>query len=183
MKKIFTLLFLAGQIIESVAQTCNPLDPGFGINGKATGLSIVNEWIGSKNIFVQPDNKIIQISSRGNDGFIVVRYTNDGHVDSAFGDNGRASGAIASNGSASFGALQSDGKIVVVGRISDASKNYYSSIVLIRFNNDGSLDNSFGTGGKVVTHISPYNDEGSGLAIQPDGKIVVGGMVLNWFLF
>ena len=61
MKKIFTLLFFTGHITGSMAQICTPLDPGFGNNGKAIGLSTTNEWISTKNIFVQPDNKIIQI--------------------------------------------------------------------------------------------------------------------------
>ena len=38
MKNIFTLLLLAGQIIEGVAQPCNPLIPGFGINGKGNRI-------------------------------------------------------------------------------------------------------------------------------------------------
>ncbi len=173
MKKIFTLLILAGQINDCVAQTCNPLDPGFGINGKATGLSTINDWVSPRNIFVQPDNKIIQIGSINNSGFTVIRYTNDGHADSTFGQNGKATAAYVDT-YPSMGALQSDGKIVVVGS-TYSSITYYFDITLARFNSDGTPDNSFGSGGKVVTPVSSRNDEGFGLAIQGDGKIVVGG--------
>src|SRR5688572_11823760 len=115
MKKIFTLLLFAGQIIESVAQTCNPLDPGFGVNGKAIGLSTINDWIGTRNIFVQPDNKIIQVGSINGIGFTVIRYTNDGYADSTFGHNGMATVAFGSSTYPSIGALQNDGKIVLAG--------------------------------------------------------------------
>jgi len=176
MKKITTLLFSFVQITLSMAQYCNQLDPGFGVNGKATGMSINNDWISAGSTLVQPDNKIIQIGSTSNNsGIHVVRYTNDGHIDNTFGVNGKATFNLGFSYYfyVSFGAFQSDGKIVVVGRLYSTA-NYYWDIVLVRFNSDGSLDNSFGGAGYVITSGS-YHDEGNGLAIQPDGKIVVAG--------
>lgn len=46
---------------------------------------------------------------------------------------------------------------------------------LARYNRDGSLDASFGDGGRVTTDFFNDSDESSGLAIQPDGKVVVAG--------
>ena len=180
MKKITTLLFSFVQVTLSMAQYCNQLDQVFGVNGRAIGMSMTNEWIYTGSIFLQPDNKIIQISSTNNTGFHVVRYTKDGQIDNSFGVNGKASYNPANGYSsyASFGVLQSDGKIVVVGKVNGIS-NYYGDIVLIRFNSDGSLDNTFGTGGRVVTAATAYDDEGNGLAIQPDGKILVAGFISN----
>jgi uncharacterized delta-60 repeat protein len=46
---------------------------------------------------------------------------------------------------------------------------------LARYNSNGTLDASFGTGGTVTTDFAGFNDEASSVAVQPDGKIVVAG--------
>ncbi|MFN9912911.1 MAG: hypothetical protein ACK53L_10015, partial [Pirellulaceae bacterium] len=50
---------------------------------------------------------------------------------------------------------------------------------LVRYNADGSLDNSFGTGGKVTTDIGTGAEIGFSVMLQPDGKIVVAGQAWN----
>ena len=79
MKNIFTLLLLAVSITESIAQDCNQLDPGFGHNGRVTGMSITNDWLNSGSVLVQPDNKIIQVSSSNTGGVYVsgIRRTDN----------------------------------------------------------------------------------------------------------
>jgi uncharacterized delta-60 repeat protein len=71
--------------------------------------------------------------------------------------------------------LQSDGKIVV-GGINGRNGNQDQDFALARYNTDGSLDSSFGTGGLVSTDFGTTTDEGRGLALQPDGKIVLAGI-------
>ncbi|MCS6926252.1 MAG: delta-60 repeat domain-containing protein [Candidatus Binatia bacterium] len=66
--------------------------------------------------------------------------------------------------------LQADGKIVVAGHAA-------GGFVLVRYQPDGSLDPSFGTGGTVTTAISGTGDFASALAVQADGKLVVAGYV------
>jgi len=68
--------------------------------------------------------------------------------------------------------LQSDGKIIVAGFSDDGSK---SDFALARYMTDGSLDTSFGTDGKVTTDFFGRYDGVMGIALQPDGKIVVAG--------
>ena len=68
--------------------------------------------------------------------------------------------------------IQSDGKIVLAGSSHDWTN---SDFALVRYNGDGSLDASFGDGGKVVTSLGFGWDEPYGVAIQSDGKIVVTG--------
>src|SRR4030095_1301139 len=46
---------------------------------------------------------------------------------------------------------------------------------LARYNDDGSLDSSFGTGGRVTTDIGGFSDTAYAVAVQPDGKIVAAG--------
>ena len=66
-------------------------------------------------------------------------------------------------------ALQADGKIVAAGT------SAFEEFALARYNHDGSLDTSFGDGGKVTTDLGPDEDLVNGMVIQPDGSIVVAG--------
>ncbi|MFM7739124.1 MAG: delta-60 repeat domain-containing protein, partial [Planctomycetota bacterium] len=68
--------------------------------------------------------------------------------------------------------IQHDGKIVVAGYAWIGSNDYFA---LVRYNADGSLDTSFGTGGKVTTPVGTSDDFGFSVTLQPDGKIVVAG--------
>ena len=65
MKKIFILLIFFLQGINSIAQTCNPIDPSFGTGGIAVGYTYNGNGNApySRNIIVLPDNKIIQIAN------------------------------------------------------------------------------------------------------------------------
>lgn len=88
----------------------------------------------------------------------------DGNVITDFG-----SASASSNDVGRSVALQADGKIVVAG----VSGN---SFALVRYNTDGTLDGSFGTGGKMTTAFSQYySDQIYSVALQADGKIVVAG--------
>lgn len=101
-------------------------------------------------------------------------FSQDGTIDNTFGDNGIVRfGINAHNVSIESTALQADGKLVVCGYAFNVT-NYSSDFILARFNTDGSFDNTFGNSGIVVTNIGT-SESLSDLAIQADGKIVVGG--------
>jgi uncharacterized delta-60 repeat protein len=68
-------------------------------------------------------------------------------------------------------AMQSDGKMVLAGYAWAKTRDF----ALLRYNANGSLDTSFGIGGKVVTPVGTDDDFARAVAIQPDGKIVVAG--------
>ena len=89
-----------------------------------------------------------------------------GHLDRTFGTNGIFTLSLA-NSQANAVALQSDGKIVVAGQLGNKSG-------LIRLSTNGSLDNTFGSGGVVVVNHfgGDINQVIVGMAIQSDGKIV-----------
>jgi uncharacterized delta-60 repeat protein len=102
-----------------------------------------------------------------------MRFNSDGAIDTSFGTNGVVITDIINNNGGTRNnflediVVQPDGKIVGLGGGFGAG--------MVRYNNDGSLDQSFGTGGKVQTF-------GSALALQADGKIVVcGSFVSNYF--
>ena len=90
----------------------------------------------------------------------------DGDLDVTFGIGGEVTTDFSGGNDYAFAlALQSDGRIVAAGGTS-------SGFALARYNPDGSLDNGFGSGGKVTTANST---RATAVAIQPDGKIVVAG--------
>jgi uncharacterized delta-60 repeat protein len=90
-----------------------------------------------------------------------------GALDQGFGFHGSVLDSTFNAGEGGVIALQTDGKIVLTGAVARTS-----NLVLERFNSDGSLDVSFGTSGTVML---PGSTEVNCIAIQSDGKIVVGG--------
>jgi uncharacterized delta-60 repeat protein len=72
-------------------------------------------------------------------------------------------------------AVQDDGK-VLVGGYSTSGITFINEFMLVRFNEDGTPDDSFGSNGVVTTAISGMGDEAQGIALQPDGKIILVGM-------
>src|SRR5207253_9205887 len=69
--------------------------------------------------------------------------------------------------------LQADGKIVAIGSYNTGSK---TDLALARYNADGSLDPTFGTGGTVTTDLGGFNQSASSVVIQSEGKLVVAGI-------
>ncbi|MFN3603535.1 MAG: delta-60 repeat domain-containing protein [Leptonema sp. (in: bacteria)] len=74
-------------------------------------------------------------------------------------------------------AIQPDGKILVAGVSNVSGSNDFA---VVRYNSYGSLDGSFGSGGKVTTDFgSSDNDQAYAIALQSDGKILVAGYSYN----
>jgi uncharacterized delta-60 repeat protein len=131
-------------------------------------------------VVVQKDGKIVATGSSATDFtpvFALARYNTDGTLDTTFGTSGKvttAFGAIAdwANGIA----IQTDGKIVAVGfstTVPIPSIATNTVFALARYNTDGSLDTTFGSGGKVIT--GGMCNWANAVAIQADGKIVAAG--------
>jgi uncharacterized delta-60 repeat protein len=108
--------------------------------------------------------------------FGLARYNSDGTLDQAFGAAGKvATDFNNSNDQAHAVALQPDGKIVVAGLTSLNGGDF----AMARYNADGSLDTSFGTGGKLNTDFNGRVDYAYGLSLQPDRKIIAVGWAYN----
>ena len=128
---------------------------------------------------LQPDGKLVAVGffyGGGSNSFALARYGTDGKLDTTFGTGGKvlttnfgASSGYAGQAEAKAVALQADGKIVVAG---DA---YTNDIALVRYNPDGSLDTTFGNGGKVVTDWGAASELAFAVGIQSTGKVIVGG--------
>jgi uncharacterized delta-60 repeat protein len=97
--------------------------------------------------------------------------------DSTFGTQGFVRTDL--SGAPDFGralAQQADGRIVVAGHRTSAT---VYDVAVLRYLSDGSLDTGFGNGGAVVVDHAGGGDFGQAIAVQPDGRIVVGGYGLN----
>ncbi len=167
------------------------LDSSFGTGGEVINAlgqdpNQVTDSDVAYAVVIQPDGKIVLggeqvVNFNSSPDFALLRLNTDGSPDSSFGDDGVVLTAIPDNSytsSISGLALQADGKIVAVGTnfIETSNNDFYSAIVLARYNPDGSLDSSFGQGGLVVNDNPTGADGGSAVTVQPGtGKIVVAG--------
>ena len=129
-----------------------------------------------RKVLVQADGKIVvagySVGSNTGQDFAVVRYNLDGSLDTTFGGTGKVTTDLGSADEGGWSAaLQSDGKIVVVGRRFNGTTD---DIVLIRYNTNGTLDSSFGIGGRVIYDEGAY-EQALGVTIKPDGEIIVVG--------
>ena len=126
-------------------------------------------------IAIQPDDKIVVagMTDPDHDGaFALARYSPDGTLDDTFGEDGKVTTNLTSGRDIAFDLeIQSDGRIVAVGRAGGAGGRFAA----VRYETDGSLDDTFGGDGIVTTNFTPSDDFASGIAIQDDDRLVVVG--------
>src|SRR2546422_5964863 len=150
------------------------LDTTFGAGGKVT-----TDFAGSgdeANALVrQSDGKLVAAGGAvtgGPDNFALVRYNADGSLDTTFGVGGKVTTDFAHDADEAVALVQqSDEKLVAAG--SAFTGNFYD-FALVRYNANGSLDTTFGTGGKVTTAFGG-SAHAFALVQQSDGKLVAAG--------
>ncbi len=126
---------------------------------------------------IQTDGKILAAGysqASGNNDFALVRYNADGTLDLTFGGgDGIVTTAIGTSSDIANGLiLHANGKILLAGTSFISGAN---DIAMVQYNSDGTLDTSFGGGDGIANSGISGSDEGNSVAIQSDGKIVVGG--------
>lgn len=152
-------------------------------------INVKDNFSKANSISVQEDGKILMGGTAGENAkadFAIIRLTELGKPDRGFGSGGKVITDVSKNsGEDNLSAilLQNDGKILAAGG-SDSGKRdgtvVMSDAVIVRYNADGSLDNSFGTEGitkhsasdKVYYYINS-------MAVQADGKIIIAGSLQN----
>jgi uncharacterized delta-60 repeat protein len=108
----------------------------------------------------------------GDGRFALARYLPDGTLDTTFGGDGSVTTKLSSGRDVAFDvAIQPDGGIVAVGRAGGAGGRFAA----VRYETDGSLDDTFGGDGIVTKNFTRRDDFASGVAIQDDGSLVVVG--------
>lgn len=169
MKKITSLIAVFSVFLNFTNAQPGKLDSSFGTNGivkSDLGSGYSYELVG-KQVLVQTDGSIYVILLSVGQTLIAKKFP-DGSADSSYGHNGFSGLMPVAPACAAF---QSDGKIVVAG-ISANSSNAVSA--LIRYNTDGSADNSFSGDGLQSIDIAVAS-----IAVQTDGKIVAAGSLTD----
>jgi len=125
---------------------------------------------------VQPDGKVIAVGFTRTAAaqLALARYLSDGTPDASFGTGGIVVSPVGAVSTGWSVALQPDGKIVVAGSWSNGTLGHGGGLIA-RFDADGTLDAAFGSGGVVTPLPSGANEFLAGVAVQPDGKILVAG--------
>jgi uncharacterized delta-60 repeat protein len=156
----------------TAGSTPGSLDPTFGNGGK-----VLTPGGGATDAILQPNGDIV-VSG----GFGVAQYLPTGKLDTTFGTGGLASAGFVGGESRTGVALQPDGKIIWVG--SQGNPGFPAGgtfgFAVARFNANGTLDTSFGSGGQVgVEFFAPpmqgAQEFADAVLVQPDGKILVAG--------
>ncbi|MEL6750483.1 MAG: tandem-95 repeat protein, partial [Pseudomonadota bacterium] len=163
--------------VDSVTARINAdgtIDTTFGTNGVATtDIGSIDEI---RQIALQADGKILQAGKTngpGSSDMVLMRYNTDGTLDTTFGANGIVATDIAGNNDdVTSITVQDDGRIVTVGHTGSGGT---VDTVVARYNSDGSFDATFGNSGIVVLNVAPARDEGMGVHILEDGKLLITG--------
>jgi uncharacterized delta-60 repeat protein len=152
------------------------LDRGFGDGGTAPAVFVGGAYA---RLVVQPDGRIVVVgNATGGSEVRVARLRRDGTPDPAFGQRGIV--RTNANWRALAAALTPDGKIVVAGQWLHPQKAHSGDglpveLVVARYGRSGVLDATFGRGGVVRHRIDPADNVTTAVAVQRDGRIVVGG--------
>jgi uncharacterized delta-60 repeat protein len=156
------------------------LDESFGTGGKVTTFLGNNYSVEARAIAVQPDGKIV-VGGFGYTDFAVVRYNANGSLDTSFNGTGIARTGFEepffSNDVIDDLVLQPDGKIIVVGNASTPTPPSGTRLdfAVVRYNADGSLDETFNASGKLKLTFGNGNAVARGVVLRTDGKIVIIG--------
>lgn len=162
------------------------VDSGFNGGVVRTNLSVNGLDDQGVDVIVQADGKILiagfaQANSAATLGhssaFALSRLNANGSVDTAFGSAGLVTTLFTTDNDFGRGvALQSDGKIVVVGQ---RSNRLLPDFGIVRYLASGAPDVSFGTAGLFSVDFFGSDDDARDILVQPDGKLVVSGSATN----
>jgi uncharacterized delta-60 repeat protein len=153
------------------------LDSSFGTGGtvKITPIgSQAGAWLRPCGLILQNGGIVVAATrtfNGNNPAPVLYRYTINGAVDSSFGTGGQAAPATP----AVFGefvddVVLGDGDILAAGDVLDSSGQ--QALYLARYLPTGAFDTSFGTNGRVISHVGGFN-LATQIALEPDGSFVV----------
>ncbi len=153
------------------------LDSSFGDGGTvAISLARVGNGLG-----LQPDGKLVLVGSIETavppittPRFAIVRLDPDGAIDTSFGTGGLVTTAFRTEGDQALSLLmRADGSFYVAGQVDLINSDFG----VARYHPDGTLDPTFGAGGKLTFDFHLFNDAAENVAYDPQGRLVLGGFV------
>jgi serralysin len=149
------------------------LDTSFGGDGRVTTNFSPGDDVAS-GVAIQANGRIVAAgtaySNCGCNRFALARYNTNGTLDTSFGGTGRVDTSFRFGARVNAVAIHANGKLVVAGSASELAW-----FALARYNPDGTLDTSFGGDGKVTTRMGRGETAATGVAIQPNGKVIAAG--------
>lgn len=138
----------------------------FSLNGSSVNI---------EKLFRSKNGQIWAVGSgyaQGNRNFLIAQFNEDGTFYSPFGGNGIATIPFGDDASAYDAAEQGDGKLVLAGSI---YLNGDYQFAVSRILTDGTLDQSFGSNGKVTTKVLNGDSRAVSVSVLGDGKILTAG--------
>lgn len=170
--------FVSGSNNDWCAMRLNPngtLDNTFG-NGGVLTLDLGAVQVSAEDLAILDDGRILMAGYGYVDGAYLMQFAmlnSDGSLDESWSEDGLVEVSINNVDDALKSiAIQEDGKILG-GGYSRTGNDY--DFALVRLNADGTLDETFGDGGHVITPVSTWNDFIESIYLKPDGQIVAGG--------
>jgi uncharacterized delta-60 repeat protein len=174
--------------IDLVRYTPNgTLDTGFGSGGVVT--TKFGSRVTATGLALDPTTGKIIVAGGESGGLHLVRYNTNGTLDKTFNGKGDVLLAASQGGFEPAGVVvESVGgapRYLAFGGAPTGGPNYNTAWAMARFNADGTLDTTFGNGGKVVDDMSPAINENDdairGVAFRPDGTLVAVGTIATPF--
>lgn len=182
-RQLLNLAFILLGTIPVLAQPGSP-DLNFDGNGRRwVDMGATSE--GATAVMALPDGKVLisGMVQATTVKFGLTRLNPDGSMDNTFGFGGKVVTDVGSPNSFCYdGGLAPDGKILQVGYGAVGSD---ANVIVVRYLPNGALDNTFGSGGIATIGVSGIDVAALGYTHQPDGKIVLTGILddgLSWFL-
>jgi uncharacterized delta-60 repeat protein len=175
MKKLLLFSWLSC----SLNATAQIPDSTFGVNALTT-TNFNGGHDGYNSVVALPNGKIIAAGFAKNAGgkteCAIARYNINGTLDVGFNGTGKVTVPATDQETLKKLIVQPDGKLLAIGSRYTSNTEY--SILLMRFDSTGILDNTFGSNGIVVLGATGSKYDGNNLALQSDGKIVIAGSKL-----
>jgi uncharacterized delta-60 repeat protein len=153
------------------------LDLSFGVGGRVITDFTASE--GLSDIALTRDGEIVAVGTvfpaAGGFDFVVAQYTREGSLDASFGQGGSVFTDFANGGDFAFAVdVHPNGTILVAGRTNDSmAPQTFDDFAVARYHRNGTLDQTFGSGGLVVTDFA--NDEARAVVILPGNRFVAAG--------
>lgn len=178
---------------QSSASSACSFDPSFDTDGVVSTDIAAGEpgsfrFVNSNAI--QADGKTLvigeSIQTNRDRPFVVLRYNTDGSPDTSWGGDGQVLTGLTSEyeyANAKAIVIQPDNKVLVVGEVKHGASAV--DMMIVRYQTDGSLDNSF-DGDGILVYAPPVTDYSTsaalGVAVQSDDKIVVAGVYDQYYV-
>jgi len=153
------------------------LDPTFGKDGRVF-VSVPNDLNIAATVLQQHDGKLVvgRLNRATDDDFSVLRFRADGSRDASFDGDGRTSLDVPGiKGTTHVVLQQADGRIVAAGTAGTSADSPGRNFGLARYNDDGSVDTTFGAGGVVIHDLGGW-DSISSIVQRADGRLVAAGL-------